>query len=150
MIRWWPLMALPYWHADTSRSPLILVHLVGADGVQQPDVESLIRIVDGLIEKRERVVVVYDITDSRPDAQRRQLLVAWLRENNEKLSRYVVASAIVAPTAFHRGILVATFWFIKPKTPVEVFSHRPAAMHWAISQGQSAGLSGLINEPQPS
>jgi hypothetical protein len=150
MIRWWPLMALPYWHADTSRSPLILVHLVGADGVQQPDVESLIRIVDGLIEKRERVVVVYDITDSRPDAQRRQLLVAWLRENNEKLSRYVVASAIVAPTAFHRGLLVATFWFIKPKTPVEVFSHRPAAMHWAISQGQSAGLSGLINEPQPS
>jgi hypothetical protein len=150
VIRWWPLMALPYWHADTSRSPLILVHLVGADGVQQPDVESLIRIVDGLIEKRERVVVVYDITDSRPDAQRRQLLVAWLRENNEKLSRYVVASAIVAPTAFHRGILVATFWFIKPKTPVEVFSHRPAAMHWAISQGQSAGLSGLINEPQPS
>jgi hypothetical protein len=150
VIRWWPQMALPYWHADTSRYPLIFVHLVGADGVRQPDVESLIRIVDGLMEKRERVVVVYDITDSRPDAQRRQLLVAWLRENNEKLSRYVVASAIVAPTAFHRGILVATFWFIKPKTPVEVFSHRPAAMHWAISQGQSAGLSGLINEPQPS
>jgi len=143
-------MALPYWHADTSRYPLIFVHLVGADGVRQPDVESLIRIVDGLMEKRERVVVVYDITDSRPDAQRRQLLVTWLRENNEKLSRYVVASAIVAPTAFHRGILVATFWFIKPKTPVEVFSHRPAAMHWAITQGQSAGLSGLINEPQSS
>lgn len=143
-------MALPYWHADTSRYPLIFVHLVGADGVQQPDVESLIRIVEGLVEKRERVVVVYDITDSRPDAQRRQLLVTWLRENNEKLSRYVVASAIVAPTAFHRGILVATFWFIKPKTPVEVFSHRPAAMHWAITQGQSAGLSGLINEPQSS
>jgi hypothetical protein len=150
MIRWWALMALPYWHADTSRSPLIIVHLVGADGIQQPDVESLIRIVDGLIEKRERVVVVYDLTDSRPDAQRRQLLVTWLRENNEKLSRYVVASAIVAPTAFHRGILVATFWFIKPKTPVEVFSHRPAAMHWAIAHGQSAGLGGLINEPQSS
>jgi hypothetical protein len=150
VIRWWPQMALPYWHADTSRYPLIFVHLVGADGVRQPDVESLIRIVDGLMEKRERVVVVYDITDSRPDAQRRQLLVTWLREKNEKLSRYVVASAIVAPTAFHRGILVATFWFIKPKTPVEVFSHRPAAMHWAITQGQSAGLSGLINEPQSS
>jgi hypothetical protein len=150
VIRWWPQMALPYWHADTSRYPLIFVHLVGADGVQQPDVESLIRIVEGLVEKRERVVVVYDITDSRPDAQRRQLLVTWLRENNEKLSRYVVASAIVAPTAFHRGILVATFWFIKPKAPVEVFSHRPAAMHWAITQGQSAGLSGLINEPQSS
>ena len=102
-------MALPYWHADTSRYPLIFVHLVGADGVRQPDVESLIRIVDGLMEKRERVVVVYDITDSRPDAQRRQLLVTWLRENNEKLSRYVVASAIVAPTAFHRGILVPLF-----------------------------------------
>lgn len=140
----WLPMALPYWHADTTRSPLIIVHLVGADGVQQPDVESLIGIVDGLIERRERVVVVYDLTDSRPDAQRRQLLVTWLRENNEKLSRYVVASAIVAPTALHRGILVATFWFIEPKTPVEVFGHRPAAMHWAIAQGQSAGLSGLM------
>ncbi len=137
-------MALPYWHADTSRSPLILVHLVGADGVQQPDVESLTRIVDGLIEKRERVVVVYDLTDSRPDAQRRQLLVTWLRQNNERLSRYVVASAVVAPTAFHRGILVATLWFIKPKAPVEIFGDRPAAMHWAIAQGQSAGLGGWM------
>jgi hypothetical protein len=51
-------MALPYWHADTNRFPLIIVHLVGANGSQQPDVESLIRIVDGPIEKRERVVVV--------------------------------------------------------------------------------------------
>jgi hypothetical protein len=136
-------MALPYWHADTARSPLILVHLVGADGVQQPDVESLIGIVEGLIEKRERVVVVYDITDSRPDAQRRQLLVTWLRQNNTKLSRYVVASAIVAPTAFHRGILVATLWFIKPMAPVEVFGDREAATLWAIQKGQSAGLNGL-------
>jgi hypothetical protein len=143
-------MAPPYWHADTSRSPLIFVHLVGADGVQQPDVESLIRIVDGLMARRQRVVVVYDLTDSKPDAQRRQLLVTWLRENNEKLSRYVVASAVVAPTAFHRGILVATFWFIKPKMPVEVFGDRAAATNWAIAQGQSAGLPGLIGEPQSS
>jgi hypothetical protein len=70
--------------------------------------------------------------------------VTWLRENNEKLSRYVVASAIVAPTALHRGILVATFSFIKPETPVEIFGDRPAAIDWAIGQGQSAGLSGLV------
>jgi hypothetical protein len=133
-------MAVPHWRADISRYPLIVVHLVGADGIQQPDAESLIRIVDGLIEKRERVVVVYDLTGSRPDAQRRQRLVTWLRENTEKLSRYVAASAIVAPTAFHRGILVATFWFIKPTTPVEVFGDRAAAVHWAIAQGRSAGL----------
>ena len=38
-------MASPYWHADTSRYPLIVVHLVGADGVQLPDVDSLIRII---------------------------------------------------------------------------------------------------------
>jgi hypothetical protein len=136
-------MAVPYWRADISRYPLIIVHLVGADGIQQPDAESLIRIVDGLIEKRERVVVVYDLTGSMPDAQRRQRLVIWLRENKENLSRYVVASAIVAPTAFHRGILVATFWFIKPTTPVEVFGDRPAAMLWAIAQGRIAGLGDL-------
>jgi hypothetical protein len=70
-------------------------------------------------------------------------LVTWLRENNEKLSRYVVASAIVAPTPFHRGILVATFWFIKPLAPLEIFGDRQAATLWAILQGQSAGLNGL-------
>jgi len=138
-------MALPSWLADTGRHPLIVVHLVGADGIQQPDHESLIRIVEGLIEKRERVVVVYDLTGSKPRATRRRLLVTWLRENKENLSRYVVASAIVAPTAFHRGVLVATFWFIKPSTPVEVFDDRPAAIQWAIAQARSAGLSGFIS-----
>ncbi len=137
-------MALPYWRADTSRFPLIIVHLVGADGVQQPDFESLIRIANGLIEKREQVVVVYDLTDSKPDAQRRKVLVTWLSENLEKMSPYVVASAIVAPLALHRGVLVATFWFIKPTRPVEIFGDRAAAIHWAIAQGQSAGLSGLV------
>jgi hypothetical protein len=136
-------MTLPYWRADTSRHPLIVLRLVGADGVQQPDFESLIRIADGLIEKRERVVVVYDLTGSKPDAQRRQLLVTWLRENMANLSPWVVASAIMAPTAFHRGVLVATFWFIKPKTPVEVFGQLPEAIDWAIAQGQLAGLRGL-------
>lgn len=137
-------MALPYWQPDTSRYPLIVIRLVGADGIQQPDPQSLIRIVEGLIEKGERVVVVYDLTDSKPDAQRRRILVTWLRKNREKLSRCVIASAIVAPTGFHRGVLVSTFWFIKPKAPVEVFGHREAAMDWAITQGQRAGLRGLL------
>jgi hypothetical protein len=137
-------MALPHWQADASRYPLIVVQLVGADGIQQPDPQSLIRIVDGLIEKRERVVVVYDLTDSKPDAKRRRLLVLWLRKNSEKLSRYVIGSAIVAPTALHRGVLVSTFWFIKPKAPVEVFGHRDAAINWAIDQGQRAGLIGRL------
>jgi hypothetical protein len=61
----------------------------------------------------------------------------------ENLSPWAVASAIVAPTAFHRGVLVATFWFIKPRTQVEVFGQRPEAIDWAIAQGQLAGLSGL-------
>jgi hypothetical protein len=90
-------------------------------------------------------VVVYDLTGSRPDAQRRRLVINWLKQNHERLTRYVLASAIVAPTAFHRGILVATFWFIKPKRPVEVFADRPAAMRWAIAQSQHAGLTGLMN-----
>ena len=136
-------MPLPYWQADTSRYPLITVYLLGAEGDQQPDVDSLTRIVEGLIAKGEKVVVVYDLTGSKPDARRRQLLVTWLRKNRQELSRCVVASAIVAPTPFHRGLLVATFWFIKPLRAVEVFDDRPAATNWAIVQGRRAGLKGL-------
>jgi len=69
--------------------------------------------------------------------------VTWLRQNGDKLAQYVLASAVVAPTAFHRGVLVATFWFVKPKTPLEVFGHRSDAVKWAVAQGQRAGLSGL-------
>jgi hypothetical protein len=133
-------MASPYWCADSSRHPLVVVHLVGADGIQRPDVDSLVRIVEGLIEKRERVVVVYDLTGSNPDMRRRQFLVAWLSENKGRLSRYVVASALVAPTPFHRGLLVTTFWVVRPKGPVEVFGDRPAAIQWAAMQGEQAGL----------
>jgi hypothetical protein len=136
-------MPSPFWQADTRRHPLIVVHLVGADGVQQPAVESLVRIAEGFIERRERIVVVYDLTDSKPDTKRRQFLVAWLSENTEMLSRYVVASALVAPTPFHRGLLVTTFWVVSPKAPVKVFGDRPSAIEWAIAQGQRAGLSGL-------
>jgi hypothetical protein len=135
-----PAMAPPYWHADMSHFPLIVVRLLGADGVQQPDPESLLRIVDGIIAAQERVVVVYDLTGSKPDASRRQRLVTWLKENSGRLSLYVVASAIVAPTPFHRGILVATFWFVEPKTPVEIFGDRPAAVGWATAEGKRAGL----------
>jgi hypothetical protein len=133
-------MPTPSWRTDTSRHPLVIVHLVGGDGSEQADSQSLIRIVDGLIEKRERVVVVYDLTGSKPDAKRRQLLVQWLSENAEKLARYVVASGIVAPTAFHRGLLIATFWFVKPKAPVELFGDRTSAVSWAVTRGKDAGL----------
>ncbi len=136
-------MALPYWQADRSRYPLIVMHLVGSDGIEQPDPQSLIGIVEDLIEKRERVVVVYDLTNSKPNAQRRQVLVTWLRNNREKLSRCVLASAIVAPTAFHHGMLVVTFWFVKPKMPVQVFDDRHSAIGWALLQGQRAGLNGF-------
>ncbi len=136
-------MGPPCWQADTSRHPLIVVHLVGGDGIQQPDPQSLIRIVEGLIEKGERVVVVYDLTGAKPDAQRRRLLVTWLRNNREKLSRCAIASAIVARTAFHHGVLVAAFWFVKPRAPVKVFSDRHSAIDWAILQGQGAGLNGF-------
>jgi hypothetical protein len=133
-------MPAPRWRTDTSHHLLVIVHLVGGDGAEQPDPQSLIRIVDGLIEKRERVVVVYDLTGSEPDAKRRQLLVHWLSESAEKLARYVVTSGIVAPTPFHRGLLIATFWFVKPKVPVELFGDRASAISWAIARGKDAGL----------
>jgi hypothetical protein len=136
-------MALPYWQADTSHFPLIVVHLVGAGGAQQAGPESFIQVVQGLIEKRERIVIVYDLTHSKPDAHRRQLVVSWLRKNRANLSCYVIASAIVAPTAFHRGVLVAIFWFIKPRMPVQIFDDRDAAMRWATAQLQRMGLTGI-------
>jgi hypothetical protein len=65
-------MVLPHWTADANAYPVIVVHLVGAHGPQQSHPESFVRVVHGIIEKREPVVVIYDLTGSRPDAQRRR------------------------------------------------------------------------------
>lgn len=147
-------MPTPSWRTDTSRHPLVIVHLVGGDGSEQPDPQSLIRIVDGLIEKRERVVVVYDLTGSKPDAKRRQLLVHWLSENAEKLARYVVASGIVAPTPFHRGLLIATFFLVRKAKGAGRALWRPRERRWlGYRQGKGRGpglaetVSGLLRLP---
>jgi hypothetical protein len=121
------------WVLDVSRRPLVLLHLDDTSGVDAPDFESLLASLGQLraLARREKLFVVLDLTGSRPDAQRRQRLVEWLRSEGLALRPRIEAFAIVAPSAFLRGALTAVRWFFPERLVVsEVFHTRAAALDW--------------------
>jgi hypothetical protein len=130
----------PHWIADRSRAPVVVLRVVGGGGRERPDFESFLLAAEQLLARAERVVIVQDLTHANPDAQRRKRLVEWTRANLGGLQRYMVAYAVVAPTAFHRGLIVATRWFIQPTQPFEVFATLDEALVWARSLAKETGL----------
>lgn len=83
------------------------------------------------LSAKARCYVVLDLTGAAPDAQRRQRLVAWLREHGSTVRAQVAAIAFVAPTTFQRGALTAVRWFVPDRVMVsEVFETRRDALQW--------------------
>jgi len=119
--------------------PLVLIRL--PPGTKDPpDLPALIADLDALLARRERIVIAMDLTGAAPDAGRRKATVDWLKKNQAALERYVVAFALVAPSAFHRGLFVATQWFVKMPNPVEVFGDLSSALAWSHEKMHAAGL----------
>jgi hypothetical protein len=118
---------------DVSRRPLVVLHLDDASGIEAPDFDTMLASLGQLkaLAVREKLYVVLDLTGSRPDAQRRQRLVDWLRKDGLALRPRIEAFAVVAPSAFLRGALTAVRWFFPERLrSSEVFETRAAALDW--------------------
>ncbi len=129
----------PRWIVDTSGWPLVLFRLPGKPK-ELPDFEAAIRDLEALLARKERFVLIQDLTYASPDATRRKRLVAWIKQNELPLKQCIVSMGIVAPTAFHRGLIQATMWFVDPVIPIEVFPSTETAVTWAQRIGREAGL----------
>ena len=133
-------MAAPRWIVDTSAMPVVVLRLP-AGAKETSDLSALFSDFGAVLERRERFVLIIDLSQTNPDAARRKRIIEWIQAHIDAVRRYVVANALVAPTAFHRGIIVAATWFVKSDIPVEVFGDFGSAIQWANERVRLYGLS---------
>jgi hypothetical protein len=121
------------WVLDESRPPVVVLRLDDPSGREAPDFESMLTAMGQLrtLHPGRRLYVVLDLTGARPDAQRRQRLVDWLKREGATVRPRVAAFAIVAPSAFLRGALTAVRWFFPERMMhSEMFETRASALEW--------------------
>jgi hypothetical protein len=126
---------------------VVLLHVVGGDGVSPPDEESLYETAETLLEVPQRRAVVLDLTRTSPTAKRRKKSFEWGKTNLERIVRVTACFAVVAPGAVQRGVITAARWFVEMPLPVEVFASTAPAFEWAAALAEREGLSGPLPRP---
>ena len=128
----------PRWYASYDEWPLVVIALDRPDG-GDPLFSTFLQCTQEVMDRRERCVVVVDLTGSRADAQRRKAVADWIRDERIIIERYVRAAAIVAPIALHRGALTALQWVTERRLHLEwePFPSRESAMAWARERALS-------------
>ena len=105
-----------------------------------PDLDALFADVGAFLARRERIVLIVDARHANPDAARRRRTAQWFEDNADVVKRYLLGCGVVAPTPFHRGIIVALKWLHTPAIPFEVFGGLPEATSWAEGLAARSGL----------
>jgi hypothetical protein len=79
-------------------------------------------------------VLIFDLTRSAlPTAVQRRKLTAHMRDNAEKIRRWVRGIGIVCPNPLMRGAVTAIFWVAPPPVPHHLFATCKEASDWADS-----------------
>jgi hypothetical protein len=79
-------------------------------------------------------VLVFDLTRSAlPNAVQRRKLTAHMRDNDEKIRRWVRGIGVVCPNPLMRGVVTAIFWVAPPPVPHHLFATCEEASDWADS-----------------
>jgi len=130
----------PLWKTDLARWPLVLLYVADADGVTAPDIDSMLRELDALSARKERKVVIVDLTFAKPDAARRKRFVDWAKSRWASVRTDLVAVAAIAPGAFQRSLITGVLWFVEAPCPTAVFERKADAMLWAEERVREAGL----------
>lgn len=91
------------------------------------------------LKRGSAYVLLFDLTRSAmPNAIQRQKLTAHMRENAERIRRWVRGVGVVVPSAFARGVVTAIFWIAPPGVPHSIFTTRAEATKWAGSLVETA------------
>ncbi len=90
---------------------------------------------DLAIRVRYPMAWVFDLSNiAKAPATQRKALAAHLKRFGELSGRWYVASAVVVPTAWQRGLAIAVTWLWPPKFPYQFFSDPIEAERWAKKQ----------------
>ena len=115
---------------DESDFPLVRVHAHGQSA--DSDVEERLAFAKRLLQRREKVALVFDTTGGRPlTARQRKMWADWLTEHDVLVRKYLVGCAIVVDSALTRGVFTGVFWLWSPPMPYTFAATPRQAEAWA-------------------
>jgi hypothetical protein len=115
---------------DESRWPMLIIRWPSGS-VTDADVEDFLTRSATHLTRGQRYASLHDgVRASGLDGKQRQRMSEYTDEHREALSRWMVAAAIVSPSAVVRGVVTAINWLSPPPFPQRQFAMRSEAEAW--------------------
>jgi hypothetical protein len=121
------------WEVDLSEWPLAYLALDRRTG-EEVDFPTFFSACEEILARRQRHVLVLDLTGNRADAARRRLVATWFDARRPDIQRWVGAISVIAREPLHRGVITAMIWLRPAPMPVECFGTDAEARAWARRQ----------------
>jgi hypothetical protein len=115
---------------DNSQWPITIMTGVG-EGTSD-DVTRYLEIQDKVIARRQPHVLIWDVrrgSQVKPSLRRR--LTAWIKENEDALSKYRIGFAFVSSSFVLRGMSKAVLSIVSQPYPYKFFNELEEAITWA-------------------
>ena len=127
-------MKIDHPFADNHRAPLYAITFPASPGEREllAYVEAIRRFAREIDHPVVTLVDFSQIKISSP--AQRNMLMELEKAIAPAASRYLAASAIVAPSKMLRGLLKAAFWLQRPVYPYKIFQTRAQAEPWALAR----------------
>jgi hypothetical protein len=125
---------------DTTHWPLAVL-VLPAD-VSAIDLTRLARSLEAIYARRARFVSITDATavSKLPDAKARSEIGAWTKSIEAQSKRYLVANALVVPSAVARGVLTAIQWIAPPVVPTTVCATVREGATYVIEHARTSAI----------
>jgi hypothetical protein len=114
---------------DESRWPMVVIRWPAT--VTDADVEDFLARSMAQLERRQRYASLHDgVRASGLDSKQRARMSEHTNTHRDALGQWMVAAAIVSPSAVVRGIVTAINWLSPPPFPQRQFAMRSQAEAW--------------------
>lgn len=125
---------------DTRNFPLIVME-IGKGRCPDSDYVKALGVCEAALRSGQKSFQITDLSalDEAPPSQRK-LAGEWTERTAPLQQQWSLGGAVVAPSAFLRGVLTAVHWLKKPPAPTRVCASRDEAVVHAVSVLEAAGL----------
>jgi hypothetical protein len=126
---------------DTSRWPVAVISAPPGCDPEAIDPGSFYAHTDRLLAHGEPFALLYDLRHSgRLSAERRRRFAEYVKANEDRVARCLIAYASLVDSEWQRGLLTAVLWFLTPPRPHRAFSEVGEAMTWLQGMLEGAGV----------
>jgi hypothetical protein len=120
----------PYAIIDESSFPIIKIGFTGIKSTDQ-NFQSYLDQTKACYRHEKKLALIFNASQaSIPSLSHQKMQANWLKENEELMHKFCVATAYIIPNAAIRGILKIIFSFQKQPVPYKIFETESEAKTW--------------------